>query len=401
MMSRRWIISISLGALMLAACAPLATDTPLPPVADATASPTPRPSFTPQPRSAQISEIRNSVEARRDTAVEWQAASEGAQIVTGGGVKTGNDARARLHISDGAIVRLAASTTFTLTELSPSPNDPVTRFVLEAGQIWIQAGKALGGVFEIETPTGTAAVRGSLMSVEFYPADGHMIATCLEGACRLTSATSGNATDLTAGQQAAIPAYGGDPTPPQPLDSVRLAGWVAEFPEAQAAAAQVAPGPSPTPTQTFTPPPPNTFVSAEGSVQASSIFSAEFPASLAVDGDRATSWFSAGPAADGGVSVFRWTGARDDVITSLAILSNAEHADASVRTGFGFESLTVQILDAGGAVVFEQTVSLGGTPDPDITFTPNVVGREVVLSFTGHEDPTCGGISELQVGVAR
>jgi hypothetical protein len=143
-----------------------------------------------------------------------------------------------------------------------------------------------------------------------------------------------------------------------------------------------------------------TSIAGEGSVEASSIFEG-FPVSLSVDGDRSTSWFSTGPGAGGSPSLYRWTGTRDDLITTVSVLSNAQHSEPSFRTGFGFGSLTVQVLDANDNVVFEETVALDGTPDPDVVVQPGVVGRTVVLSLSGHEDPGCGGFSELQIEAVR
>jgi len=139
---------------------------------------------------------------------------------------------------------------------------------------------------------------------------------------------------------------------------------------------------------------------SEGSVQASSTFSG-FPASLAVDGDDGTSWFSTGPEPGGVPTTYLWTGAQDDFIAFIDIFSNAFNTEPSFRTGFGFGTVTVQVLDAGGAVVFEATEDLSGTPDPDAYFTPNVVGRSVQLLFLGHESAECGGFSELEIGVYR
>ena len=46
---------------------------------------------------------------------------------------------------------------------------------------------------------------------------------------------------------------------------------------------------------------------------------------------------------------------------------------------------------------FRQEVALPGTPDPDVTVSPNVVGTAVDLYFEGHESPDCGGFAELRV----
>ena len=66
-------------------------------------------------------------------------------------------------------------------------------------------------------------------------------------------------------------------------------------------------------------------VTSEGSVQASSIFGGnQFPAQLAVDGLRGTSLVSAGPGSQGSTT-FLWTGRQDNLISSIAILSNELH----------------------------------------------------------------------------
>ncbi len=138
----------------------------------------------------------------------------------------------------------------------------------------------------------------------------------------------------------------------------------------------------------------------EGTVQASSVYRG-FPASLAVDGDRSSSWFSAGTAVDGSTSVFQWTGRQSDLISTVSIASNEFHSNPDFRTGFGFESVVIQVLDAQGKTVFESKASLAGTPDPNVSFKPGVVGQSVRLLFSGHESAECGGFSELQVLVSR
>lgn len=154
---------------------------------------------TPAPRQASVVEVKNQVNAREMASAAWLAASPGQQVFIGGGVKTGVEARARLDISDGTILRLGADTEFVLTALPPEPSGATTRWVLVAGKVWTFVSDALGGgTFEIETPSGVATVRGSYLSLEYAPATGQAVATCLEGQCRLTGAT-GAFTDLTRG----------------------------------------------------------------------------------------------------------------------------------------------------------------------------------------------------------
>src|SRR5574341_1338845 len=146
-------------------------------------------------RLANISEIQNIVQAQDPGSTDWPAAVEGQQIAAGGGGKTGEASRVRLDIApDATVLRIAPNTTFRLETLSPEPTDPVTRFVLEAGKLFAQVTKQLGGgSFEVETPSGVATVRGSLMSAAYEAGSGKMVVTCLEGQCRLSQTGAGGA----------------------------------------------------------------------------------------------------------------------------------------------------------------------------------------------------------------
>lgn len=228
-----WMLVIG----VVAACAP--------------ATPTAAPS-----RTALVSELRNAVELHAADSTDWQAAAEGQTLAAGGGVRTGENARARVDISDGTILRLTANTEFELTTLSPEADNPVTKWTLNAGHIFIQVTKALGvGSFEVDTPNGVATVRGSLMGVEYHPANAHMIITCLEGECTLTQPATGQSTTLTAGQQTGIRGLGNDPRPAGTIDSVRLGEWAQFFPEVLTIVTTITPGPPPTATLVFTPTP--------------------------------------------------------------------------------------------------------------------------------------------------
>ena len=158
--------------------------------------------------------------------------------------------------------------------------------------------------------------------------------------------------------------------------------------------------PTPLVLASATPVVPNAEIASEGSVEASSIYDSTFPASLATDGDLSTSWFSAGPDADG-TSTFVWTGIQEDFIASIDLISNREQQVVEFRTGYGFEWATVQVYDAQDHLVFEESFHLAGTPDPDIHATPNVVGQWIRLVFTGSEALDCGGFGELKVNVVR
>ena len=226
------------AAILLSACKPTAKSaTPVRPAARATSL----------SRSATLSELESDVQTRPTAGSIWQKARVGQEIKTGASVKTGADSRARIDISDGSIIRLGPTTVFELAEISPSPRDPVTRMKLSAGRLWATVTKALGtGAFEIDTPTGLAAVRGSMMGVAYDPATTSLLITCLEGECQLAG-TSGTSVTLQAGQQSTIPGIGQDPGIPGPIDAAELGQWLGEVPEALPALATQLPSPADTP----------------------------------------------------------------------------------------------------------------------------------------------------------
>jgi hypothetical protein len=151
---------------------------------------------------------------------------------------------------------------------------------------------------------------------------------------------------------------------------------------------------APPKTTTTTAPPPPVDISRTGAVSASTEYSGEFPAALALDNNRQTSWFSAGPEA--GTSTFLWQAPAPQAIQAITIESNRDHPQ--FPTGFGFGNVTIRVVDASGNTAFEESVALGGTPDPDVTVTPGgVTGKAIVLEFSGHEAPDCGGFAELRV----
>ncbi len=132
-----------------------------------------------------------------------------------------------------------------------------------------------------------------------------------------------------------------------------------------------------------------------GTVNASSTFGGgTYPPFLAVDGDPTTSWFSAGP--QGGFSSFTFSLGSARTITHVGLESNGAHRNTQFRQNFGFELVTINVLNRG-TTTFSQQISLAGTPDPDINIDLNALGDEILLTFSGSEDPGCGGFAELTV----
>jgi len=141
------------------------------------------------------------------------------------------------------------------------------------------------------------------------------------------------------------------------------------------------------------------LITGDGAVSTTSNF-AGFSAADAVDGDRTTSWFSIGT--PDVMPTYTWTSPVDECISGIDFFNNVMHSNASFRTDFGFGTVTVNVRDVLGDVVWTDTRSLAGRPDPDVAFSPgSVVGRSIELVFAMHDDPACGGFSELDVRAYR
>ncbi|MCC6617345.1 MAG: hypothetical protein IT320_27980 [Anaerolineae bacterium] len=280
---------------------------------------------------------------------------------------------------------------------------PMQAFRIETGLRDSVCSNAPDSGMLIQTPEGIGQVRFTVNSVDVTlsstayiqaEAGESMAVNMLEGEAEVTA--QGVTQTVSAGEQVSVPMdadlqASGPPADPQPYNLPTLAVLPVTHLERTI---EVAPNASPLTSGTVI------EIANEGTVSASTTYNDNFEASLSIDGDRSTSWFSAGPGSDG-TSVYRWTGTKDDTIAKIALLSNAENSTPDFRTGFGFGSVTVQVLDADGSVVFEQTVALDGTPDPDVAVSPGVIGRSIVLTFSGHEDATCGGFSELEIQALR
>lgn len=226
----KYLVMIILGMLITSACNFDPTGPNTTPTSSASgASATSVSATHTAGRAAQISEIKSDVTKRETETVDWQSAAEGDVVSAGGGVRTGEESRVRIDITDGTIIRIAPNTEFTLLELSPAEADPITRLQMETGKAFVWVTKALGlGTFEIETPSGVATVRGSLMSAQYERDTGRFVITCLEGECRL--AVGEIFTDLTEGQQTEIASAGERPLAARLMDETQLDDWAENFP---------------------------------------------------------------------------------------------------------------------------------------------------------------------------
>ncbi|MBL0348396.1 FecR family protein [Candidatus Villigracilis affinis] len=236
---KKLTVILVLLTLLLGACAPavspveapVATEEPssqVGPAVDIPAEVEPIPTATTAPeREATISDVQNEVMARMLSTNDFAPAMVGTNILPTGGVETGAEGRARLDLlPEGTIVRVGPNSSFTVPQLVEENGQPKTVIELLFGKVYILLN---GGSLEVETPSGVASVRGSLMRVEYDPETKKLKASCLEGHCSLKDG-NGNEVELVEGEYTYIE---GNFPPIEPLliDSSEIQEWLDEIPE--------------------------------------------------------------------------------------------------------------------------------------------------------------------------
>ncbi len=200
-------------------------------------------------RFAKLSELINEVQARGSEVDTFAAASEGEAFGAGGQARTGEESKVRIDLTEGTIIRLAPQSEFTLTELNEDVQNPFTRLTLAAGKLWMIL---TGGELDVETELGTATVRGSYMSVDYYPAYHLLIVTCLEGECELKNSLG--TTALATGQAASVNGESQPPAQARSMSASEYQAWANENPEALTVVPTLTPTPQGTPPPTPTAP---------------------------------------------------------------------------------------------------------------------------------------------------
>lgn len=138
-------------------------------------------------------------------------------------------------------------------------------------------------------------------------------------------------------------------------------------------------------------------ITAQGVVEASSVYNDDFHAYLAVDSNYGSSWFSSGPEPGGLPSLFTWTVLEPHCISEIHFTGNGLHQNPAYREDFGFGSMVVRVYDGSDTLLFQQMLALPGTPDPPVVAYPDVEGVKVELELFDHESNDCGGFSELEI----
>lgn len=181
----------------------------------------------PAAREAVLSEFENEVVVRAAFEGEFIPAEIGFIIQQGGGLQTGETGRARLDLKpEGTIVRVAPNSAFTLPQIVETDGEPKTTLDLFFGKIFILLN---GGSVDVQTPSGVASVRGSLLSVSFDPVNGRIQAACLEGHCALQN-EGGNVVEIEEGESAFVE-ESGIITEVDGIDRGEISEWLVGAPE--------------------------------------------------------------------------------------------------------------------------------------------------------------------------
>ncbi|MCL4263142.1 MAG: FecR domain-containing protein [Anaerolineae bacterium] len=158
----------------------------------------------------------------------------------------------QLRLYDGSTVDLIAGTQLAITELSITPTEYRVQLQLLAGQTVNRVVKLLGAndYFRVSTPSSTAAVRGTLFTVEVLSETATLVSVD-EGIVRVTLGTA--FVDVNGGQM--VTAVVGQPlqVQPQPTTALPADQTLPEQPAAPTATSLARPQPTTPPTVTPTP----------------------------------------------------------------------------------------------------------------------------------------------------
>ncbi len=135
----------------------------------------------------------------------WIEAQVGMSLEPGDSVKTGDDSSAEITFFDGSTIELQAGTEIEIASLDISRDTGSTSITLKQtiGNTISRVTKLVDPAsrYEVETPTGVAAVRGSVMQV-YVTEDGTTWITNLEGDIRAVA--QGVELQIPQGQQCII-----------------------------------------------------------------------------------------------------------------------------------------------------------------------------------------------------
>jgi len=172
--------------------------------------------------SSIVFSVQGSVDLQRTGTNMWQGIHKGTAISMGDTVRTGENSRAGIALTDGALVRLGALSAFTVTAATPAGSQTVS---LDAGKAFFFSRNEDHNAV-VRSPTVSAAIRGTELVVEVQ-GDTTSIAV-LDG--KVDCSNSYGTVSATNGEQV-ITRKGQAPTKSTLVNSKQFAQWTMYVPD--------------------------------------------------------------------------------------------------------------------------------------------------------------------------
>jgi uncharacterized cupin superfamily protein len=142
--------------------------------------------------------------------------TDGQTLANGDTITTDGTGFGLINYPDSSVTRIDKNAIFTLDDVGTSATQPQVKATLKQGQAWNRVQKITDtntGQYEITTPYGTVAVRGTTFNIDCTQPPNGCTITVIEGTVEYTP-TSGSPVTLTAPTQVAVTANGaGTPGP--------------------------------------------------------------------------------------------------------------------------------------------------------------------------------------------
>jgi hypothetical protein len=189
--------------------------------------------------SAEIARVSGQVSVLAKGQQSWTPATVGGRLVEGDQIRALAGSSADLNLPDGSTILVAENTRFAVTRLQydPQTRDRNASFYVVAGKVRAQVSQAAVQLarqrrsnFTISTPSGVAAVRGTIVVVAHNPLTRETLVFALPSPGQLPSAArltfvsrAGVQATLTGGQFLRVTPTGA-PGSPQPISNLTPAG---------------------------------------------------------------------------------------------------------------------------------------------------------------------------------
>jgi hypothetical protein len=124
--------------------------------------------FSASSRKCTIRHIVGSVKIRRGKSVKWSAARLKMPLKEKDAIRTFMESEAELMTSEGTVIKVGENTTLEMSMLKGNEKEQTTSVKIMSGAVLANVKKLITtkSTFEFETPTATAAIRGTVVGLE-------------------------------------------------------------------------------------------------------------------------------------------------------------------------------------------------------------------------------------------